>query len=232
MKALSACAISLFLLGISSSALATDNQLTEQEKQQGWQLLFDGQSLSHWRNYQQDSISPKWQIQDNAITLTDGGAGDIITRQQYGDFELTLDWKISEGGNSGIFFLADETGKYVFSHAPEIQIIDNERHPDSKLDSRRAGALYDMIAAPAASQKPAGEWNTVKISLYDNVLQVWQNDVMTVHIVMHSSTWEKLVAASKFANWTGFAAQTKGHIGLQDHGDKVAFKNIKIRELP
>lgn len=231
MKALPAFAISMMLMGTAIHTHASDNQLSEQEQQQGWQLLFDGKSLSHWRNYQQQDISPKWQIQDNAITLTEGGAGDIITRQQYNNFELKLDWKISEAGNSGIFFLADETGKYVFSHAPEIQIIDNEKHADSKLDTHRSGSLYDMVAAPETAYKPAGEWNNVTISLNNDVLQVWQNGVMTVHIVMHSSTWDKLVAASKFANWQGYAEQTQGHIGLQDHGDKVWFKNIKIREL-
>lgn len=232
MKALPAYGIPLLLLGLSFHTHANDNQLTEHEKQQGWQLLFDGKSMSQWRTYQKRDINPKWQIENDAITLTQGGAGDIITRQQFDDFELMLDWKISEAGNSGIFFLADETGKYVFSHAPEIQIIDNEKHADSKLDTHRSGSLYDMVAAPETAYKPAGEWNTVKISLDDGVLQVWQNGVMTVHIVMHSSTWDKLVAASKFANWQGFAEQSKGHIGLQDHGDKVAFKNIKIRELP
>lgn len=231
MKALPAFALSMIFMGTAINTHASDNQLSEQEQQQGWQLLFDGKSLSQWRNYQQQDISPKWQIQDNAITLTEAGAGDIVTRQQYNNFELKLDWKISEAGNSGIFFLADETGKYVFSHAPEIQIIDNEKHADSKLDTHRSGSLYDMVAAPETAYKPAGEWNTVTISLNNDVLQVWQNGVMTVHIVMHSSTWDKLVAASKFANWQGFAEQTEGHIGLQDHGDKVWFKNIKIREL-
>lgn len=231
MKALSIASL-LLLFGLNSHlATAKDNTLTTEEKSSGWELLFDGKSLQHWRNYQKSEVSEQWKILDGAITLTGKGGGDLISLKQYSQFELKLEWKIAEGGNSGVFILADEEGKYVFSHAPEIQIIDNEKHPDSKLDSHRSGSLYDMVAAPSSAYKPANTWNSMVIRLEDGVLSVWQNGVMTVHIVMHSSTWDKLVAASKFANWQGFAEQTAGYIGLQDHGDKVAFKNIKIKEL-
>ncbi|NVK58146.1 MAG: DUF1080 domain-containing protein [Alteromonadaceae bacterium] len=232
MKGLSILAV-LFLFGLhSNNASGADNTLTDTEKSAGWELLFDGNSLTHWRNYQKQDVSPLWQINDGVLTLTGKGGGDIITRKQYDEFELRLDWKIAQGGNSGVFVLADEEGKYVYSHAPEVQLIDNERHADAKMDARRAGSLYDMVAAPSAAFKPAETWNSLRIRLQDNVLSVWQNDVMTVHIVLHSSTWDKLVAASKFADWQGFAQQQSGYIGLQDHGDVVSFKNIKIKELP
>ncbi len=232
MKALLISALLLLLWCHSSDATGADNTLTEAEKSAGWQLLFDGKSLAHWRNYQQQNVSPLWQINDGVLTLTGKGGGDLITRKQFDEFELKLDWKIATGGNSGVFVLADEEGKYVYSHAPEVQLIDNEKHADAKTDSRRAGSLYDLVAAPSAAFKPAQTWNNLRIRLQDNVLSVWQNDVMTVHIVLHSSTWNKLVAASKFANWQGFAQQQSGFIGLQDHGDIVSFKNIKIKELP
>lgn len=211
--------------------LPTDNQLSRQEQADGWQLLFDGKDLSQWRNFKQEGLSDKWVIEDGAIKLTGAGGGDILTRARYQDFDLRLDWKISEVGNSGIFILADEAGEHIYSHAPEIQILDNERHPDNKLDTHLSGSLYDMIASPAASHRIAGEWNRARILLDQGQLTIWQNGVQTASVEINSAEWQRLVAASKFANWAGFAANRSGHIGLQDHGDVVWFKNLKIKEL-
>jgi len=222
-------ALLLALAGFGASA--ADNQLTAEERDQGWQLLFDGEDLSQWRNFKGEGLSDKWVVEDGAIKLSGPGGGDILTRARYRDFDLRLDWKISEGGNSGIFILADETGERIYSHAPEIQILDNERHPDNQLDTHLSGSLYDMIASPPASHRPAGEWNQVRILLDRGQLTVWQNGVQTVSVRIHGPEWQRLVAASKFANWPGFAANDCGHIGLQDHGDVVWFKNLKIREL-
>ena len=216
---------------ISLQLFAADNQLTAQEKAEGWQLLFNGKDLSQWRTFKQPTVNGKWQIEDASITLTAGGGGDLISKKSYSNFELTLDWKISEVGNSGILILADEKGKYIYSHAPEIQILDNERHPDNKPDTHLSGSLYDMIASPVASHKKAGEWNSTTIRLENSALTVWQNDVQTVKVTIGSDEWNSLIANSKFASWPGFAKATAGHIGLQDHGDKVWFKNIKIKEL-
>lgn len=224
--------LSALLLAASSfSALANDNVLSQQEQDDGWRLLFNGQDLSQWRNFKQEGISDKWVIEDNAIKLSGKNGGDILTKAKYQNFDLKLDWKVSEVGNSGILILADESGKYIYSHAPEIQILDNERHPDNKLASHLSGSLYDMIASPVASHKKAGEWNQVRVLLNDNQLTIWQNGVQTASVKIHSPQWQQLVADSKFANWPGFAAQSSGHIGLQDHGDVVWFKNIKIKEL-
>ncbi|TWG91094.1 sugar phosphate isomerase/epimerase [Luteimonas sp. J16] len=211
--------------------VAADNQLTAQEREAGWQLLFDGRDLSQWRNFKQDGVSDQWVVEDGAIKLAGAGGGDLVTRARYGDFDLRLDWKISEGGNSGIFILADETGEHIYSHAPEIQILDNERHPDNKLDTHLSGSLYDLIASPAASHRPAGEWNRVRIVHDRGQLTIWQNGVQTASVRIHGPEWQRLVAASKFAGWPGFAANDSGHIGLQDHGDVVWFKNLKIKEL-
>ena len=154
-----------------------------------------------------------------------------MTKKQYEDFDFRMEWKISEGGNSGIFILADELGKKIYSHAPEIQILDNERHKDKQFPSHRSGSLYDMIVAKPESQKKAGEWNQVRILLNKGHLQVWQNAVLTVDIVIGSEKWNELKGKSKFKNWKGFGENKKGHIGLQDHNDVVFFKNLKIREL-
>ena len=211
--------------------LAADNQLSRQEQAEGWQLLFDGKDLSQWRNFRQAGLGEQWVIEDGAIKLAGAGGGDLLTRSRYQDFDLRLDWRIAEGGNSGIFVLADETGEHIYSHAPEIQILDNERHPDNKRDTRLSGSLYDMIASPAASHRPAGEWNRVRILHDQGQLTVWQNGVQTVSVRIGGPEWRRLVAASKFADWPGFAANRSGHVGLQDHGDVVWFKNLKIKEL-
>ena len=216
---------------LSAPAAAADNQLTAQEQADGWQLLFDGKDMSKWRNFKQTTLSNKWQIDQNAMQLTGKGGGDILTKSRWQDFELQLDWKIAEGGNSGIFVLVDETGNTIYAHAPEIQILDKERHPDNKLASHRSGSLYDMIASPPQSHKKAGEWNQVRIRHAEKQLTVWQNGVQTVAVTIDSPEWQQLLATSKFANWQGFAKAGSGHIGLQDHGDVVWFKNIKIREL-
>ena len=221
----------LLITLFSAASLAGDNQLSKQEQTDGWQLLFDGSDLSHWRNFKQNELNPGWKAENGALTLSAPGAGDILTKSSYSDFDLKLDWKIAEGGNSGILILADELGKHIYSHAPEIQILDNERHSDNKIDSHLSGSLYDMVAPHHSALKPAGEWNQVRIRLKDDFLQIWQNDVNTTSIVIGSSTWNKLSASSKFETWPGFAKLKKGHIGLQDHGDKVSFKNIKIKEL-
>ena len=224
---------------VSSTAMA-DNVLTEKQKQDGWQLLFDGKSMNQWRNFKSSDLSAQWVVENGAMKLAGKGGGDILTKKAFKNFELHLEWKISEAGNSGIFILADEEGPYIYSHAPEIQILDNERHSDNKIDSHLSGSLYDLMASPASSHKVAGEWNQVRIRFVDGFLQVWQNDVQTVNITMGSSTWNTLVSNSKFGRqradnspnpFAGFGTTRSGHIGLQDHGDEVSFKNIKILEL-
>ena len=228
---LAAAALLVPATSIADSAPPPDNTLSEAERDAGWQLLFDGQSLEQWRTYGEQMTRPAWQIQDGAIVLTQRGGGDLITREAFENFELKLQWKIAEGGNSGIFFNADESELPIYVHAAEIQILDDARHQDNKQANRRSGSLYDLIAAPPASQKPAGSWNDVVISHQNGHLQTWQNGVQTVDIDLRSKAFKQLVAGSKFADWPGFAENTDGYIGLQDHGDVVSFKNLKIRTL-
>ena len=209
----------------------THNQLSAEEDAEGWQLLFDGSTLDGWRTYRQPAPNLHWQARAGELILTRGGGGDLITERSWADFELRLEWKISEGGNSGIFFLADETADRIYYNAPEIQVLDDARHRDNQVDTHRSGSLYDLIAAPPESQKPAGEWNPVVIRHVGGHLSVWQNGVQTIDIQIGGERWRELVAGSKFAEWSGFGALSSGHIGLQDHGDVVSFRNLKILDL-
>lgn len=218
---------------------AQHNTLTEQEVAEGWELLFDGNDMAKWRNFKSEGLNDKWIVENGTMKLIGKGGGDILTRKSYGNFDLRLEWMISEAGNSGIFILVDEKGKFIYSHAPEIQILDDARHPDNKIDSHRSGSLYDMVPSHPSSHKPAGEWNQVRILFRDGFLQVWQNGVATVNITIGDSAWNTLFKASKFSggleaifsDFKGFAEARSGHIGLQDHSDPVAFRNLKIREL-
>ncbi|AQA17159.1 glycosyl hydrolase [Halioglobus japonicus] len=235
----SSIAVCLLAAAAAMPAVAELNQLTDEEQQQGWELLFNGSDMSQWRNFKRDDLNPKWVAEDGVMKLTEKGGGDIMTRKSYRNFDLRLEWKISEGGNSGIFILVDEAGRNIYSRAPEIQILDNERHSDNKIDSHRSGSLYDMIPSHPSSHKPAGEWNQVRILFVDGFLQVWQNDVQTVTITLGDSAWNTLLAASKFSSslmsfvsdFEGFGEGREGHIGLQDHSDPVAFRNLKILAL-
>jgi len=215
----------------SEKEIAPDNSLTAKEKSEGWSLLFNGKDMSQWKNFKKDTISPKWIISENCMVLTGRGGGDLITKKQYTNFDLKLEWKISEKGNSGIFIMADEKGKRIYSHAPEIQILDNERHNDRKKPNHRSGSLYDMITSPAESHKIAGKWNQVRIVIKDKNLKVWQNGIVTAEVTIDSPKWKELLGKSKFKSWSGFGKNTSGQIGLQDHGDKVSFKNLKIKAL-
>jgi hypothetical protein len=221
----------LLLSTLVMTSFAADNQLSKQEKEDGWQLLFNGKDMSQWRNFKQDGINPKWRIDQSSIYLSEGGGGDLLTKHAYQNFELTVEWKISKAGNSGIFVLADELGSQIYSHAIEVQIIDNQRHADNKIDSHLSGSLYDIVASPKAAHRAAGEWNKVDIRMHDHRLTVWQNGIETADVTVGSDEWNRLIANSKFSSWAGFAQGSKGHIGLQDHSDPVWFKNIKLREL-
>ncbi|HEX5789063.1 MAG TPA: DUF1080 domain-containing protein [Woeseiaceae bacterium] len=233
MKTLMAAGLLLAASPFGGLAMAEQhfNALSEAEADAGWTLLFNGKTAAEWRNYGAADLDDRWQVSDGTLMLAAGGGGDIVTRKTYGNFELILDWRVSEGGNSGIFILVAESDEPIYYRAPEIQILDNERHSDSEIDSHRSGALYDLVAPHPSAHKPQGEWNSVRIRLEDGLLNVWQNDVPTATIVIGSSTWQTLIANSKFADWDGFGTGTTGRIGLQDHGDKVWFRNLKIREL-
>ncbi|MBK9737405.1 MAG: DUF1080 domain-containing protein [Saprospiraceae bacterium] len=220
-----------------------NNKLTPPEIKAGWQLLFDGKSTKGWRNFKKQTIGKSWVIQDEAIHLDakpnkDGhwqaaDGGDIITEKPYENYEFSVDWRIGTCGNSGIIFNVVEADKYdyVWQTGPEMQVLDNTCHPDSKYVKHRAGDLYDMIACKHPTVKPAGEWNEARIRNLNGKLDFWLNGYNVVSFTMHDDTWKKMVANSKFKDMPDFGLATGGHISLQDHGDKVWYRNIKIKQL-
>lgn len=222
----------------------TDNTLSEQEKAAGWQLLFDGQSMKGWHNYGKKTTGAAWVIDEKAIhlqTKTKGegewqqrDGGDILTDAEYQDFELELDWKIGRCGNSGIIYnVVEDASKYeyVWQTGPEMQVLDNTCHPDARIPKHRAGDLYDMISCRYETVKPAGEWNHVRLVSRGGKVEHWLNYRKLVEYDMNSPEWPKMIAASKFKDMPGFGKARKGRIALQDHGDPVWYKNIKIRQL-
>lgn len=201
-----------------------------------WIRLFDGTSTAHWRGYKKSYLPEEWKIEDGALTLTKKGGGYIVTKEEYEDFDLRLDWKISEGGNSGVLFHVSEDSlyKYVFETGPEVQILDDERHPDAKKGAEgthKAGANYDLMAPLANAVKPAGEWNRFRLKVKNGHVQHWLNGKKVQDYRIGSENWQELVGKSKFAVMPQYGKLRSGHISLQDHGNKVWFRNIRIRRL-
>lgn len=209
-----------------------------------WITIFDGKSTEGWRGYNKTAFPEKgWEVVDGTLRCigsgggeAGGSGGDIIYDKKLSDFELSLEWKISEGGNSGIFILAQEIpGEPIYKSAPEMQILDNDRHPDAKLGvngNRMAGSLYDLIPARPQNTKPVGQWNSVKILVYQGTVVFNQNGANVVEFHLWTDDWKKMCAGSKFAEWSWFIDTAReGYIGLQDHGNDVWFRNIRIRQL-
>lgn len=209
------------------------NTLTADEEADGWRLLFDGRSTDGWRNFKSDHIGSAWQVEDGALTLTEAGGGDIVTEETFEHFELALEWKIAEGGNSGIFFNVVESEAYnaVFETGPEYQLLDDERAEDNEDPTHRAGANYDLHAPAEDATRPAGQWNTTRIVVRDGRVQHYLNGTEIVDYKLWTDAWREDVAGSKFAAMDGYGQARSGHIALQDHGDRVWFRNIKIRPL-
>lgn len=224
---------------------AAPNTLTAQEKEDGWMLLFNGENVDQWKGYCKDGFPEQgWKVVDGTIHCMasgkgEAGGGNIITKELFGDFELSLEWKIEEGGNSGLFYRArekcGEDGQPIWQSAPEMQILDNEKHPDARLGkdgNHQAGSLYDLIPAKPQNAKPAGAWNQVKILVYQGTVVHTQNGENVVEYHLWTDKWKEMVANSKFSDYEDFIdVAEEGHIGLQDHGNDVWFRNIKIKEL-
>lgn len=207
-----------------------------------WEVLFDGTSLDQWKEFKTDGVSDAWKIEGDALVYTPPAEGeeqknhDLVTRKEYTDFVLTLDWKISEAGNSGVFWGVSEDEKFGtgYQTGPEIQILDNDKHPDAKAGTtHQASALYDMVAPAKDATKPVGEWNTMVITVNhkEHKGSVTLNGEEMVTFPVANDEWDAMVAKSKFAGWDGFGKYTTGKIGLQDHHNVVSFRNIKIKQL-
>lgn len=219
------------------------NTLSNEEIEEGFVLLFDGKTFDGWRGYNRNHFPEQgWVIEDGMLRVegsggseAGGAGGDIIYHRKYKDFHLKLDWKVSPGGNSGILYLAQEIeDEPIWKSAPEMQVLDNEEflknYPDFSA-LQMAGSLYDLVPADPQNTKPAGEWNSVEIIVKEGIVVHKQNDVLVVECHIDSPDWEEKVAGSKFAPYPWFGKYEPGYIGLQDHGDDVWFKNIRIKEL-
>lgn len=216
---------------VSSGAQAQAlNTLTAQEKAAGWKLLFDGTSTAGWRAYGADSMPSGWQAVDGSLTRV-SRAADIITKEQFGDFELTLDWKVEPRGNSGLFYRAVEGLEWIYHGAPEYQILDDAGHRDGQNRLTSAGSNYGLYGAPRGVVKPAGEWNSSRIVARGAHVEHWLNGQKVVEYEQGSTEWAKLVEGAKFKAWPQYGKAMKGHIGLQEHGGRVEFRNMKIREI-
>ncbi|MDT0651281.1 3-keto-disaccharide hydrolase [Autumnicola edwardsiae] len=218
-----------------------EQSVVTQDQENDWQELSSGNDLSGWKAYKTDSISDQWKKEGEAIVFTPSedspeGSENLITEDEYTNFQLDFEWKISEGGNSGIMWGVQEMEEYnePYYTGPEIQLLDNERHPDAKNGPvRQAGALYDMVPPGEDVTNPAGEWNTQSIVIdhKNNKGSVTLNGTKVTEFPVHGDEWEQMVSESKFSDWEDFGKSRTGHIALQDHGNKVAFKNIRIKEL-
>jgi hypothetical protein len=209
----------------------TPNTLTAAEKAAGWTLLFDGSSMKGWHLYQKPGQTTGWEAKDGMLVKTTT-TGDLMSDRQFGSFEMTLEWKIEAKGNSGIFFWATEGTEVVYQNAPEIQVLDNISHRDGLSPLTSAGALYGLAPASPDLVKPLGEWNQVRIVTNGGIVETWFNgQKIADQVDFDSRAFKARVAKTKFAQWPTYGLARKGSIGLQEHGNMIWYRNIKIREL-
>ncbi len=223
----------LSLIAMQANAQAP-NTLTDAERSAGWKLLFDGKTTAGWHGYGAKDFPGGWQVVEGALTRV-GLAGDIVTAEKFRDFELAIDWKVAPGGNSGIFYrgveAADPKLNPIYHTAPEMQVLDDAAHPDGKSPLTSAGASYGLYPAPPGIVKPADQWNSARVLVKGNHVEHWLNGTKIVEYELGSADWTAKVKASKFNEWPGYGKAAEGVIGLQDHGDRVAYRNIKVRPI-
>lgn len=208
------------------------NRLTADEAAEGFQLLFDGQALEAWRGFRREDLPANWAASEGTLAFAPGeDGGDIITRDTYTDFDLRLEWRVGPAGNSGVFFGVVENHQRTYESGPEMQILDNAGHRDGQNPLTSAGSNYGLHAPSSDMTRPVGEWNEVRIVRHGNRVEHWLNGTRVVEYELGSDAWNALVADSKFVEWPEYGIHHEGHIGLQDHGDPVSFRSIRIREL-
>jgi hypothetical protein len=226
----------------SSDTSSKDGDDSAATKKEEWVRLFDGKTTAGWHNYGKQTIGKSWKVQDSALFLDVPGeldsftldGGDIVTDNEYENFDLKLEWKISPAGNSGIMINVNEDTtrfKTPWQSGPEIQVLDNKMHPDALVPKRHASEIYDLISANKETVKPAGEWNLTEIMVNNGKLDVFLNNEKLISTTMWNKQWDSIIAISKFKAFPGFGTFRKGKIGLQDHGADVWFKNIIIKTL-
>jgi hypothetical protein len=224
--------------GIVDAARA-GNKLTWDENGQGFRLLFDGKSMHGWRGFEAKAIPRAWRVENGALTLSKlpsdastEGRGDIVTDAEFANFELRLQWAVEPGANSGVFFFVREgVADRIWKAAPEVQVLDDARHKDGALPSHRAGALYDIYEPKCNALKPPGEYNEARLVVRKGHVEHWLNGYRLVKYDLDSDDFRKRVAASKFRDQPQFARVHRGRLGLQDHGDVIRFRSIRLRKL-
>ena len=227
--------ISGFAMGCASNK-SNSNNLTSAEKNDGWQLLFDGSTMNGWRTYQ-NKTSDSWSVKDGSLYCAGSATNksdmraDLVTTGEYENFELAIDWKISPKGNSGIMYMVTEQYPAAYLSGPEYQVIDDINFPEKLEDWQKTGANYAMDAAPTAKPNAVGEWNHTRIIVNNGHVQHWLNGEKIVEYDLGSDKWEKEKAEGKWKDAPGYGMSRKGHIALQDHGSEAWFKNVKIRPL-
>ncbi|HSU49713.1 MAG TPA: DUF1080 domain-containing protein [Segetibacter sp.] len=233
-----AIGVVIFSLVVSSYTYmaAKDNTLTPSEIKTGWKLLFDGKSLKGWRSYQ-NQVTNSWTV-NNGVMYCKGSEtdksdkrADMITEKEYENFDLSIDWKISPQGNSGILYMVTEEFPRSYQSGPEYQIIDDLHFPQKLEDWQKTGANYAMDPAPTAAPNPVGQWNTTRIVVNNGHVQHWLNGKKLLDFQMWTDEWKKKKMEGKWKDAPGYGMSKKGHIGLQDHGSEAWFKNLKIKEL-
>jgi len=240
----SVCVLAVLLLSAcnSSNQNTTAKETDTSNKNNDWEYLFDGVSTKGWHTYGQDTIGKAWKAEDSILHLDASlkgdwqtrNGGDIVTDEEFENFDLQLEWKISEGGNSGIiFYVHEDTSKYKYAweSGPEMQICDNAKNEDGKVPKSRAGELYELMAISKDVIKPAGQWNQVEIIANKGQLDFNINGEHVLSTTMWDDHWKKLMDNTKFAAMPGFGTYKKGKISLQDHGADVWFRNIRIKKL-
>lgn len=221
----------LAVMGCGSTKIQSNDK-------QGFTSLFDGKTISGWHTYGKTFVGKGWLVDDGAIHLSPAAkqndGGDLVTDKEYENFHLKVEWKVAPKSNSGILFqVHEQPEKYnqTYTTGPEMQVIDNDGHPDAKNVKHRAGDLYDMMVSSSEQAKPVGEWNKAEVIVNNGTLELRLNGVKTVSTTQFDTSWNNLIQSSKFAKWEGFGTFKKGKIALQDHGDKVWYRNIMIKEL-
>lgn len=213
-------------LACAGPAMAQTNTLSAAEKAAGWQLLFDGKSMDAWRGYQKPTSD--WKVEGGTLAPDPKASGDLITKEQFASFELSFEWKISPKGNSGVMYHVTEAPERSYHSGPEYQVLDNSR---GEPPLQRAGALYDLYAPSVDATKPVGEFNQARLVVKGNHVEHWLNGQKVTEYELGSADFKAKVAGSKFKAWPPFAASPSGHIALQNHGDDVWYRNLKIRPL-
>ena len=212
------------------------NTLTTEEINDGWELLFDGKSLEKWRDFKGTGIKTAWVAENGELVALGEGAdsyGDIITKEMYSNFDLRLEWKISKGGNSGIFYGVLEDGyNSAYDTGPEYQLIDDVNFPEELEDWQQCGADYAMYPANDKKKlKKVGDWNTSRIVVKDSLVQYWLNSEKIVEFKRWTEDWKDRVKKGKWKDFPSYGLSSEGHIGLQDHGHRISFRNVKIKRL-